>query len=223
MFCSVQWAPPTSVSITCHQAAAAWAAPTVSPPRTPLTCMERVTHWVAAQPLWRNDHVPSAALGPSETALMKVRHTLILDGLSRTNPIPHKKAKTAKTVFTVTFNKAKSHQLSSALIPALLIGLCSGQHFKLFFFFSPTTDCNFSLYIFWISKHKSCWPISQIISNNISIANWVTRWRQLKDKYPRFTLKVFVYSCAPSLCLTVHGSSLSLVSSTSSLYSAVSI
>lgn len=72
----LQWAPLTSASITCRQAAAAWAAPTASLLRTLLTCTERVTHWVAAQTPWRNGRGPSAARAPSETALTKVGHTL---------------------------------------------------------------------------------------------------------------------------------------------------
>lgn len=86
---SAQWAPLTSASITCHQAAAAWAAPTVSLPRTPLTCTERVTHWVAAQHPWRTEHGPSAALAPSGTALTKVGNAV--NELCSKNDLPTKK------------------------------------------------------------------------------------------------------------------------------------
>lgn len=67
-----QWVPLTSTSTTSRQAAAAWAAPTASPPRTPSTSTAKVTHWAAAPTRWRNGREPSAALVPSGTAPMKV-------------------------------------------------------------------------------------------------------------------------------------------------------
>lgn len=83
----VQWARPTSASTTFQQAAAAWAAPTASLLRTPLTCTGRVTHWAAAPTRWRSGRGPSAVPVPSETARTKVGDTLwnTLSKMSSTN------------------------------------------------------------------------------------------------------------------------------------------
>lgn len=120
---SVQWAPLTSASITCQQAAAAWAAPTASLLRTPLTCTERVTRWVAAQTPWRNGRGPSAAPAPSGTAQTKVGHALKHIKWNVFHKWPSYSG-AIRDNFRATSAKAESLQSSSALIADLMGSHC---------------------------------------------------------------------------------------------------